>query len=115
MAYRVYKCLTTGVQAIASSLEVPPTPNTRERRLTDVHVHFDIAPAAAGNLTVTLDAAAGAVYDTLLRTDSMVGLTDYVWHPDEDLWLQGGDAIDVAYANGDGRTYGCTITMVGDI
>lgn len=111
MSLRIFKTTATGAAAIASTLAVPAS---RQRRLTDVHVHFSAAPAAAGNLTITLDANAGAAYDTLLQTASMVGLTDYVWHPDEDVWLEGDDAVDVAYANTDTRTYGLTITMTGE-
>jgi len=115
MSLRIFRTYATGAAAIASTLTAPTgVLGPQCRRLTDVHVHFDIAPVAAGDLTITLDAAAGAAYDTLLQTASMVGLTDYVWHPDEDLWMAPGDGIDVAYQNPDGRTYGLTITATGE-
>ncbi|MBU1173445.1 MAG: hypothetical protein KKD44_28075 [Proteobacteria bacterium] len=114
MSQRIYKTYATGAAAIAATQVVPAVPTASQRRLTDVHVHFDVAPAAAANLTITLNAVATAPYDTLLSTASMVGLTDYVWFPNGDLWLAGGDSIDVAYANADARTYGVTITMTGE-
>lgn len=99
----------TGSGAIAVSASAPA--GDRAHRLKSVTVHFDSAPASAGSLTITLDANAGAAYDTLLASRSMVGVTDYVYQPDHDLDLVAGDAIDVAYTNPDSRTYGVEITL----
>ncbi len=111
MSLRVFKTVATGAAAIAATYIVDAG---QARRLTDVHVHFNIAPAVAGNLTVTIDSGVAAAYDTLLQTASMVGLTDYLWIPAEEVWLGPADAIDVVYANADTRTYGVTITMSGE-
>jgi len=72
------------------------------------------APTTSENFTITLDANAGAVYDTLLYTLdlSASSTTDLAWFPDEPLLLEGGDAIDVAYANTDVGTYGVQITVL---
>jgi hypothetical protein len=108
MGASVYKVNSTGAAAIAASATVPAG---RHYRLVSVTCHFDVAPAAAGSFTVTLNANAAAAYDTLLATTSMVGVTDYLYQPDRDLILEGGSSIDVAYANADTRTYGCQITL----
>src|SRR5574343_341000 len=108
MASSVYKIVGTGGAAIAL---VGTVPTGLAYRLVSVAVHFSAAPASAGSLTVTLDAAEGNDHDVLLQTASMVGLTDYVWLPDQDYMVIGGDAIDVAYANPDASTYGVRITL----
>lgn len=108
MAASIFKTNGTGAAAIATSATVPAG---MHHRLVSVSVHFDIAPAAAGSLTITLNANAGAAYDTLLATHSMVGVTNYVFQPDQPVILEGGDAVDVAYTNADSRTYGVQITM----
>lgn len=106
MASSLFKSATTGAVAIASSFAAA---DGNPRRVVSVTVHFGVAPAAAGSLTITLDANAGAAYDTLLATESMVGVTNYVWQPDAPFYLMSGDELDVVYANADGRTYGCEI------
>jgi hypothetical protein len=102
----IYKTRATGALAVAVSIAAPVG---HPRWLRSVTVHLSAAPTTAGSLTITLDAVGGAVYDTLLATESMVGVTDYVWQPPEPLLFIGGDEIDVAYQNPDGRTYGVEI------
>ena len=110
MSARVYKVNATGSTAINATMVVPVGDNYR---LVSVGVHFSVAPATSENFTVTLDANAGAGYDTLLYSlDVSAGSdTDVMWLPDEEIMLEGGDAIDVAFANSDSRTYGLQITM----
>ena len=108
MGASVYRFVGTGAGPVAVSAEAP---SGQSYRLVSVTVHFSAAPAAAGSLTVTLDAAEGADHDVLLQTESMVGLTDYVWLPEQDYLIMPGDAVDVAYANPDSRVYGVRITL----
>src|SRR3990167_5740106 len=72
------------------------------------------APAAAFWLeSVTLNANDGAAYDTLLQSVdlSAAATTDLVYKPDGGpLLCESGDAIDVAWANTDTKTYGLRIT-----
>jgi len=87
---------------------------SRVARITSVTLNLDAAPTTSENFTITLNAVAGAAYDTLLysvdlSTDST---TDVVWMPDQPLWLQPGDAIDVAYANTDDNTYAVSISAL---
>ena len=103
----ITKTNATGAAAIATSAAI-----AAGARLISVTVHFDIAPVAAGDYTVTLNANAGGAYDTLLYSvDPSVGsVTDIVYVPDGPLYLENGDAIDVVYANANTRTYGVQIT-----
>lgn len=98
--------------AIAVSLVV-----ARVARVTSVTLNLDAAPTTSENLTITLNAVAGSAYDTLLYSLNLStgSTTDVVWMPDQPLWIQPGDAIDVAYANTDGNTYGVLITAVEEL
>ena len=82
-------------------------------RLVRVTVHFNIAPTTSQDLTVTLDALAGATYDTVLFRDnpSVGAITDISFEPDDQQMFQNGDQIVVAYTNTDNRTYGAEIVM----
>jgi hypothetical protein len=78
-----------------------------------VSIHLGSAPSSQENLTVTLDANAGAAYDTVLFTGSMGGITNLlVDEADFNVTLQRGDALDVAWDNTDGVTWGMEITLV---
>jgi hypothetical protein len=94
----------TGAAAIATSY-APAAP----AYLENITVHLSAAPTTAGSLTITLNANDGAAYDTLMRSESMVGLTDFVYQPDRPILIENGDAIAVAYANADTKTYGLRI------
>jgi hypothetical protein len=110
MAASVFKTNGTGAGAIATTMTVPVGATYR---LVSVSLHFDIAPVTNENLTFTLNAQAGAAYDFLLYSidPAAVAMTDLLWMPDEEIFLVGSDAVDVAYTNTDTRTYGVQITM----
>jgi hypothetical protein len=80
-------------------------------KLNSVTVHFDTAPTTSEDLTVTIDANDGAVYDTVLYSvDPSVGSSiDIVYLPEKDILLESGDEIKVAYPNTDTKTYGLRI------
>ena len=105
----VFKVNATGGNALAASFSVPVG---HTYKLISVTLHMSAAPTTSENFTITLDANAGAPYDTLLYSlDLSAGsTTDLVWFPDEPLLLEGGDAIDVAYTNTDTGTYGLQLT-----
>ena len=106
----VYKVNGTGAAAIATSMTVP---SGGTYKLMSVSLNLNVAGTTSEAFTITLDANAGADYDVLLYTAdlSTSGVTDLVWMPDQPLYLEGGDAIDVAWANSELRTYGVQITM----
>ena len=106
----VFKVNATGAVAIATSVTVPAS-NTYILR--HVSLALNAAPTTSEAFTITLDANAGAAYDVLLYSlDLAAGsTTDLVWFPDEPLYLEGGDAVDVVYTNTDTGTYGLQITV----
>lgn len=79
--------------------------------LLGVTVKFSSAPTTAGSLTVTLDSVSGAAYDVVLYSvdPSAAAATSIVWSNDGLARFAEGDAIVVAYANADNRTYGVSI------
>lgn len=111
MAYyppTVHKYPFTGAAAIAAESAVPA--ESGKRRLVSVTLHFSADPGVE-NLTITLDANAGAAYDTLLKIQAMSGVVDFVWVPPVEIILEPGDAIDIVQANALTRTYGLQVTM----
>ena len=80
--------------------------------LDNITCHFSATPTTAEDFTITLNANDGVLYDTLLDSvdPSVVAVQDLVYRPDDGpLLCEAGDAIDVAYTNTDGNTYGLRI------
>ena len=101
----------TGVGPIAEAFAAPDGATYQV-----MHVTLSVNPGAATSeaFTITLDADAGAAYDTLLYTLdlSVLPTTDLLWQPDEPFYIADGDALDVAWANTDGRTWGLLIAVM---
>jgi len=74
-------------------------------------VTFDSAPTTSENLVLTLDAAAGAAYDTVLYSDdpSTDSTEDYWFYPDSPQRFKEGDALVLTYTNTDTRAIGAQI------
>ena len=104
----VMKYPTTGAAAIAAVALVPLDSGSRE--LVSMTLHFSADPGVE-NLTITLNNVNGVAYDTLLKTQAMTGIVDFVWYPSGRTILQPGDSLDIAQANALTRTYGLEITM----
>jgi hypothetical protein len=83
--------------------------------LIDVTVHFNVAPTTSQNLLVTLNAADGAAYDTVMLLVNpatyLGGVTDIVWKPESRFFFEVGDQVVVTYTNTDLRTYGVRIVV----
>jgi len=80
--------------------------------LDSVSLKLSAAGTTAENLTITLNAVDGAAYDVALLTQdlSVSSVTSLLWTPDDGpLLCEAGDAIDVAWPNSEGRTYGLRI------
>jgi len=103
----IMKSTTTGAAAIATTI----TP-TAASAIDSMMLHLSAA-GGAGNLTFTIDAIAGAAYDTVLLTQDMTAVTDLYWQPDRPIELDSGDKIVVAWANAGGKTYGLTVNWLG--
>ena len=108
MTYRV-----TGAAAIAG-LVAP----ARQFQLEEVQLHCDaVGGAGTGDLTITLDGGAvAAVYDTILLTQAMVAVQNFVWVPARPMRFTftdgtagGSDHIDIDWDNANGVTYGLTV------
>lgn len=97
----------TGSAAINSTLDVGT--QLKGWQLEAVKLHLSAA-GAAGNFTVTIDAAGGSAYDTVIFTQDMTTTTDLLWIPDLPIPLADGDDLVFAFANGSGRTYGLEAT-----
>ena len=102
-----YIDIATGTEAINTTI----APG-RAFALESVSVHLNGA-GGAGNLTVTVDAAAGAAYDVVLKTIDMTSITDWVWQPERPIELASGDKVVIAWANAGTKTYGLTVRWSG--
>lgn len=79
-------------------------------KILSVEIAFSSAPTTSEDLTISVDAAAGATYDVDLRTvdPSVDSATSIVW--EGPYYLAEDDAIDVDYANTDTNTV--TVSVV---
>jgi len=77
-------------------------------QLDEIRIHLS-AGGAATNLTATIDSGTHAVYDTVLITQAMNGVTDYIYKPTRPHVFGPTDELDIAYLNGGGVTYGIEV------
>lgn len=102
----ISKAHATGSGAISGSFSA----GSATKKVASVTVHLSGAPTGTGNLTITLDTT-GTAYEALYLAQSMVGVTDFVWFPDGEVFLISGDALLIQYPNPDGKTYGLQVTL----
>lgn len=78
----------------------------RKFKLEQVVIHF--SQAVSETITITLDSALGANYDTVLQAVTLVAETDFVYRPQGEANYQAGDEIKVecTQANLVGIAYG---------
>ena len=74
-----------------------------------ITISFDVAPTTSEEITVTLDANAGAAYDTVLRSFDPSSLASTSIEFSNLGRLVAGDQVVVAYTNTDTKTYGVQI------
>jgi hypothetical protein len=77
-------------------------------QLNEIRIHLSAA-GGAGNLTATMDAGAGAAYDSVIYTKDMTSVVDLVWIPDSPIVFSATDELDIAWANASNRTYGLEV------
>ncbi len=77
----------------------------RKRKIEVITFHF--SQAVSEVVTITLDSAKGANYDTVLQEVALVSETDLVWRPQGEMNIQSGDniKIDVTDNGGVGVCY----------
>lgn len=102
MIYRVQRA--TGAVAVAMTI----APGVAWQ-LEEVRVHLSATGGAAENLTATMDAGAGAAYDTVILSQAMAAVADIVYRPERPHIFTSTDELDIAYANSNGRTYGIEV------
>ena len=69
-------------------------------KLEGVYIKFSQAVSEA--ITITLDAAAGTAYDTVLRSRTLSSETNFVFMPEGEANYQAGDNIKVHITNANG-------------
>jgi len=75
--------------------------------LRELRIHISAAPTTAGSFTLTLNSVDGADHNLVVYSiDPSTASTTDVFNNDLDLLLLAGDALNIAYANADGRTIG---------
>jgi hypothetical protein len=74
--------------------------------IAEVRIHIGVAPTTPENFTITVDAARGAAYDTVILAKAMTSLTSYVYIPDLPLTFNVDDLLVCTYTNTDLRTLG---------
>lgn len=111
MGSSIYKPVAYGHGGPVS--EHADVPVGQSYRLISVTTTFTVAPTTSENLTITLDANAGARWDSILYTVDPGGaaVDSIVWQPEEELFLEGGDSVLVEYANTDARDWGIQWTF----
>ena len=109
MSASIFRHAAQGTGPLAVTFVVPVG---SAYRLVSVSVHLNAAATTSEDLTITQDIVDSALCDTVIYSlDLSAGSTvDLLWQPDAELYLQGGDELDVAWLNTDGRTWGVTIT-----
>jgi len=77
-------------------------------QLDEIRIHLS-AVGGAGNLTATVDANAGATYDTVILTQDMTAVADLVFKPERPLLFDKGDQLIIAWANVGNKAYGVEV------
>ncbi len=87
-------------ESAANTAQTVSTTTGPIRRLKLVTVKY--SGAVTQNVTITLNAGAGASWDTLLQTIALVAATDGTWTPDDPIYILQDDVIDVLAPAGGG-------------
>jgi len=104
--YAILSERATGTTAI--NLTVNPG---RQWKFDNLTLHLSAA-GGSGILTITLDAAAGTDYDTIIFTQDMTLLADLYFQPDPQMNLKAGDGLKITWPNAGGKTYGLEVNYL---
>lgn len=94
---------TKGTTAVAFTL----SPNT-PYQLMDFRFHTTASITASDSMTVTIDHATSASYDTLIYTKNMVSVTD-IYRSFDRMRQTSKDEVDFAWANSDSKSWGMEV------
>jgi len=102
----------TGASAISTTVTPTSAPavgyKAKQWMLVAVYLHLSAA-GAAGNFTITRDAAAGSACDLVVLSQAMLALTDVAFVPEVPMPMDAGDALVCAYSNSGSKTYGLEV------
>lgn len=104
--YAILSQKATGATAINTTVNPG-----RQWKFDSLSLHLSAA-GASGTLTVSLDAAAGAAYDTVILTQDMTLVTDLYFQPEQQINLKPNDGIKISWANTGGKTYGLEVNWL---
>jgi|GEM_PF-344794 N-acetylmuramoyl-L-alanine amidase len=77
-------------------------------KLHEIRLHLSGA-GGGGDLTVTIDSAGGAAYDTVILKQDMTEVQDLHFRPNRPIHIEAGSALKVAWANSENKTYGLEV------
>lgn len=77
--------------------------------LVDVRIHNDSSPTTSETFTITLDANLGTMYDSVIYSIDMSGVSDLLWIPDRHTYFSASDTLSFAWNNSDAVEYGLVI------
>lgn len=98
---------TIRATAASGAISVTVSPEG-DWQIEEVRVHLNAA-GGAGTLTVTQDANAGAEYDTVLDTQDMTAVANFLFQPTRPHLFSAGDKVVIAWANANNKTYGVEV------
>ena len=90
----------TTTQNLSSAALDYTTDYGRKFKLEQIIVHFNAA--VSETITITLDAKAGASYDTVLQEVTLIAETDFVYRPHGEANYYEGDEIQIECTNANG-------------
>jgi len=99
-------------QASDAAIDLDCTVGPGGAMLHGVYVHVDATVTASEDLVISIDSVDGTDYDTVLATQDLQGLTDYVYLPSAPLPFLQGDIINVAYTNTDTNRVGVQVNVL---
>lgn len=82
--------------------------------LDQIHVHANAAMAAE-LMYVTLNSAAGAVYDVILAQFFTTGVADIAWFTINPIVISPADEVNITCANTNNVTWGITLVFRHDV
>lgn len=100
------------IQTSATAIDMDCKVNPGGCMLHSVTVHVSATVIASEDLVISIDSIDGAAYDTVLATQDLTGLDDFVYFPSAPLPFKKGDIIKVEYPNTNTNTVGVQVSVL---